>query len=256
MIRPPDLAALTAVAVAATLSLLACTGPSENFRPPETGRDGSAIARPYYAGEPSQAVAVTPDPQRDAVTNRLTAGFRDRITDLTYLAVVGEIKDTEPDRLGLYLAHRENHDACLRAILDQAAVIAQTPVSQEELAAELSACLRRAAGDWTAAPPSERSLWLRRVLEAAGRVHNPARHYAALHPKPEISETYREMSQVYQQCENLAPYHADLAAVSDDPATVSPALERAVNDIGHCMATATGIAWPVPPPPTRAPPVR
>ena len=120
----------------------------------------------------------------------------------------------------------------------------------------LATCLQQGDGDWTSATVAERSQWTRRVLEAAARSHNPARHYATLHHDPTQSETFREMAQVYQQCENLAPLHADLTAVESDPASLPPALDRAVNDIGNCMMTITGIQWPAPPPPTRDQPER
>lgn len=206
------------------------------------------LARPISVDEPRKAVPVTPDPTREIITQRLTAGFQTRITDLVYLAAVGSIAQSHPERLPGHLAHRDNHDACLISTLDAAGAIAETQVTEDELIDELTACLQQESARWQDAPPAVRSLWMLPILEAAGRAHNPARHYGALHPNADSSESYREMAAVYSNCEQLAAPHSDLIATNDRPDLAVQALEHAVNEIGNCMVSATGAAWPEPTP--------
>lgn len=214
----------------------------------------SAIAQPYYTTPPAAAIPAPPDPVREQVTAQLQQRFRDRITDLTYLAAVGQLVQTEPERLPAYLAHRNNHNSCLQSTLTEAAAITNPKYSDMELPNDpqtalriaLVSCLRQATGDWSNTSVTQRSQWLRPVLDAAARAHNPARHYATLHPDPESHPTFVELSQVYAQCEELTAARADLAAIPDQPALVAQQLELGVQDIGNCIAAATRLAWPEP----------
>ena len=210
------------------------------------------LAKPRSVDEPRRAIPVTPDPTREIITQQLTAGFQNRITDLIYLAAVGSIAESHPERLADHLAHRDNHDACLLNTLEAAGAIAETQATEDELIDELTTCLQQESASWEESPPVVRSLWMLPILEAAGRAHNPARHYGALHPNADSSESYREMAAVYSNCEQLAVPHADLIATHHRSDLAVQAIEQAVNEIGNCMVSATGAAWPEPTP-TRSP---
>lgn len=244
------------VLIAAGLVMAACAGESPSAASPGTGTNSAPLAAPAYVDQPAAAVPVPPDSTREAITDRLEAGFRDRITDLVYLSAVGRIAHSEPAKLPDYLAHRENHNECLRGTLAQAADIARTPATEETLVDNLENCLKRQRASWGESSIEQRAQWLRRVLDAAARSHNPARNYAALHHNARQEESYREMAAVYRQCEALASPLSDLAAVQDDPPDVTRQLEYAVQSIGNCMFAVTGMAWPEPTPTASPSPTR
>ena len=223
---------------------------------PAATSPADGLARPRPVDQPAHALPTTPDPTRDAITQQLTTAFQTRITDLIYVAAVGRIAQAHPAELPKHLAHRENHNACLRDTLDAAGSIAETQVTEDELIDDLTTCLRQESASWQDAPPTTRSIWMKPILEAAGRAHNPARHYATLHPNPESSPSYREMAAVYRNCEQLAAPHSDLIAAQDQAELATQSLEQAVNEMGNCMVSATGATWPEPtstPAPTPTP---
>lgn len=210
-------------------------------------------AQPKSADPPEQtAIPVSPEPTREFMTNRTIRNFAIRITDLTYIAAIGRIAESEPENLPHHIAQRENHERCLHQTFQDAKLVAsperplptrQHQFTGETMATSLANCFRQEAAQWRAAEPFDRATWIERILEAATRAKSPAEHYRTIHPQAADNDQWIRMVSTYGQCNNIIPPQAEAIAVL--PAEkVTPALKDAVANVDHCMATVTEQEWP------------
>ena len=211
------------------------------------------IAQPQLIEPPEQtAIPVSPEPTREFMTNRAIRNFAIRITDLTYIAAIGRIAESEPENLPHYIAQRENHERCLHQTFQDSKIVAsperplptrQHQFTGETMATSLANCFRQQAAQWSAAEPFDRATWIERILEAATRAKSPAEHYRTIHPQAADNDQWIRMVTKYGQCNNIIPPQAEAIAVL--PAEkVTPALKDAVTNVDHCMATVTEQEWP------------
>ena len=211
------------------------------------------VAQPQFTNPPEQtAIPVYPEPTREFMTNRTIRNFAIRITDLTYVAAIGRIAESEPENLPHYIAQRENHERCLYQTFQDSKLVAsperplptrQHQFTGETMATNLADCFRQQAAQWSAAEPFDRSTWIERILEATTRAKSPAEHYRTIHPKAADNDQWIRMVTTYGQCNNIIPPQAEAIAVL--PAEkVTPALKDAVDNVDHCMATVTEQEWP------------
>ena len=250
---------ITAIAVIlicmAAVVPIACA----NHQPTSEG----ILSEPRKVGAPTDAERTTPEPTREAMLNRAIENFSVRITDVTYLAAIGRIAESEPGKLPDYIAARENHEQCLWDVLADARRHSspERPVPTREhgyepeaMAGWLADCFRGESASWADADQLDRAGWLEPIVAAAARAKSPVRHYQTIHPQATDNDQWLRMAETYGQCEKLITPHAESIAAINDPATVTKALSNAALEMDRCMAAVTNQEWPdSTPQPTESP---
>ena len=242
-----------------TAVVLACQAVPETNKPDQTqsttpeAAPAGQITQPQFADPPEQtAIPVSPEPTREFMMNQTVRNFTVRITDLTYIAAIGRIAESEPENLPHYIAERENHERCLRETFQDSKLVAsperplptrQHQYTGETMATRLAECFRQETAQWSATTPFDRATWIERILEAATRAKSPAEHYRTIHPQATDNDQWIRMVTTYGQCNNIIPPQAEAIAVL--PAEeVTRAIKEAVDNVDHCLATVTEQEWP------------
>ena len=247
-------AAAILLAVAVISTLLACQTAASKPEPETTEIPNKqpmspiTLTQPSVVQKPEHASLTTPDPTREAMTNRTIENFSNRITDLTYFAALGKIAESDPANLPNHVAARENHKDCLRETRNDAIKISspERPLptrsheyDQDAMAEALAECFQQKSLPWEEFPTQERSVWITYIIESAARTKNPAEHYRTIHPQSQDSEQWKELYKTYAPCENLVTPHAEQVGSTKRAKNVTPALVTAILNIEECFLRAT-----------------
>ena len=177
----------------------------------------------------------------------------DRMTDFIYTAA-GKLATDRPDTMPHSLADRPHHDSCLiqaREYLHDYTNPAQadrTPPDEfyEEQSTSLQQCLAAGSSDWEQATPSERTRWLRYILQAAARTTDPAEDHRPLLHNEHTDPGWVKLQQDFRECQERAIPLADSIAIAADATAVSEQVLQGITDISECSYSLTEIRYPEP----------
>lgn len=236
----------------AAILLAGCTSPPAPVATPCP--PPGCIAEPYPALPPRSAIQSEPDPLRDAMTEEMRRQLTDRMTDFIYTAAAGKLATESPDTMPHSLADRPHHDGCLIQAREHLhaytnpAQADRTPPDEfyEEQSAALQQCLAAGSSDWEQATPSERSRWLRHILQAAARTTDPAEEYRPQLHNEHTDPGWVKLQQDFRECQERAIPLADSIAIAADATAVSEQVLQGITDISECNYSLTEIRYPEP----------
>ena len=181
----------------------------------------SCWALPGPVSEPVNA-SLTIDREREALLKEVRIELTDHYLDHVYLKALGDVAADYPDHWASAIADRVTHDACvshqwgeIHATTAPDAAPADPEEQRSDRARRLRECLLAGDGDWNAAPPAQRALWVSHGLLAARRITTPAESARPYIRQEEQDAGWIRLDEEFAPCREIIGPEADNVAIRD-----------------------------------------